>query len=160
MRSPHEGRGGGAWGQLDHRHIPQQCKHELVVVVNRLDAQLLDFDTHYHRFRLSLMRFPHRSGNSVLFVAVYQEQLECGDHRSRIRLGGTSSSKLHHHELTWRYDGGQLFATMGYCVRRRVAIRRKLQKISKVCKPLGKGDVPDVRYHYSRSVDAGSLAAS
>jgi len=41
-----------------------------------------------------------------------------------------------------------LFATMGYCVRRRVAIRRKLQKISKVYKPLGKGDVPDGVYQY------------
>jgi len=41
-----------------------------------------------------------------------------------------------------------LFATMGYCVRRRVEIRRKLQKISKVYKPLGKGDVPDRVHQY------------
>jgi len=41
---------------------------------------------------------------------------------------------------------------MGYCVRRRVTIRRKLQKISKVYKPLGKGDVPDVSFHPSASV--------
>jgi len=41
-----------------------------------------------------------------------------------------------------------LFATMGYCVRRRVTIRRKLQKISKVYKPLGKGDVPDRVHQY------------
>jgi hypothetical protein len=31
-----------------------------------------------------------------------------------------------------------------------VAIRRKLQKISEVYKPLGKGDVPDVRYRHPR----------
>ena len=31
-----------------------------------------------------------------------------------------------------------------------MAIRRKLQKISEVYKPLGKGDVPDVRIHHPR----------
>lgn len=36
-------------------------------------------------------------------------------------------------------------------MRRRVAIRGKLQKISEVYKPLGKGDVPDVRYCCSLS---------
>ena len=44
---------------------------------------------------------------------------------------------------------------MGYCVRRRVTIRRKLQKISKVYKPLGKGDVPDVSFHPRRRLALG-----
>lgn len=72
----------------------------------------------------------------------------------------SSPIESHGCEVTWRYDVGQLFATMGYCVRRRVAIRRKLQKISKVYKPLGKGDVPDVRYHYLLSVGVESLLTS
>ena len=44
---------------------------------------------------------------------------------------------------------------MGYCVRRRVTIRRRLQNISKVYKPLGRGDVPSVRCHPCRRLTLG-----
>jgi len=63
-------------------------EHELVVVVvNGLDAQLLDVDVDNHSFRLSLVCVSHRSSNPVLHFAVYQEQLGCGDHRSGVRFG-------------------------------------------------------------------------
>ena len=60
------------------------------MVASHLEAQLLDLDTHHHRFRLSFVRVPHRSGNTDLAVAVYQEQLERGNYRSGVRFGSTS----------------------------------------------------------------------
>lgn len=50
-----------------------QCDHEFVVAPNRLGSQLPDLGTRYHRFCLSVMRVPYRSGNPLVLVGVYRE---------------------------------------------------------------------------------------
>lgn len=113
------------------------------MATGNLDPRLLDLDTRHHRLRLSDMRVSLSPGGPCILVAVYPEQLECRDHRSSVCLGGEPFFVCQ--RLPVRTNVPQFFTTMGYCVRRRVTIRRKLQKISKVYEPLGRGDVPDVR---------------
>ena len=80
-----------------------QREHEPVVATDHLHPRLLSLDTHYHRFRLLVVRIPCRSGDPCIPVAVYREQLECCDHRHSVCLGGASFLLVggRRYELTW-----------------------------------------------------------
>ena len=66
-------RGRGTRSPLVYASEVTPGEHEPVLAADHLDSQLLDLDTHYHRFRLSFVFVPYCSGNPFLPVAVYRE---------------------------------------------------------------------------------------
>jgi len=115
-------------------------------------AFLWVYRPHHSRSSRPLLCSDHLAGRPHFREPVLGGQLQRTYHRGFVHHPGTSEIPLRPHPFcgmnTWMTMGcviRQFVASLLFCVKRRVAVRLKLQRISKTYKPLGGDDLPKVR---------------